>query len=157
MGLLDTLPPEAYGLSYDPESGHFTRNGRRAGYINRSLGYVLISVRNKPEYAHRLAFLFMTGRFPDGVDHINGDRSDNRWSNLREATQSQNMRNSRKRVDNNSGYKGVCYFKRTGKWLAYINVDRKRVHLGYHATAEAAHSAYNAASEKLHGQFGRAA
>ena len=158
MGLLtDALPPEAYGLKYDPDTGHFTRNGRRAGYVNRALGYVLISVGNKPVYAHRLAFAIMAGRSPAEVDHVNGDKSDNRWSNLREASHQENMCNSRKRADNASGFKGVCFFKRTRKWIAYINAGGKRLHLGYFPTAELAHEAYKAASRKHHGEFGRVA
>ena len=89
------------------------------------------------------------------VDHINGNGLDNRKENLRLATQSQNQHNARRRVDNPSGYKGVRAYKDTGKYQARITCSGKQYHLGYFETAIEAHNAYCAASEKLHGKFGR--
>jgi hypothetical protein len=94
---------------------------------------------------------------PDGlkIDHIDSDGLNNRRANLREATTSQNNHNQRIRGDNTSGFKGVSWDKRCGKWRADIRLDGKNRFLGYHATLEAAAEAYAAASADLHGQFGR--
>ena len=90
------------------------------------------------------------------VDHQNGDGRDNRRTNLRVATATQNAQNACKRKDNTSGFKGVGFNKAIGKWASYINVDGKRLHLGYHPEPEQAHAAYLKASAALHGEFGRA-
>lgn len=94
---------------------------------------------------------------PDGkfVDHIDGDGLNNRRSNLREATGAQNSRNSRLRRNNVSGFKGVSWIKRPGKWSAQIMVDGKQSHLGFFSDPKEAHAAYVRASEALHGEFGR--
>lgn len=93
----------------------------------------------------------------DIVDHKNGDRRDNRKTNLRIATAAQNAQNAARRNDNSSGFKGVSMHKTSGKWWAYINVAGKRKSLGYYVKPEDAHSAYSKASAELHGEFGRAA
>lgn len=89
------------------------------------------------------------------TDHIDGNGLNNRRSNLRSATKSQNMHNARVRKDNSSGYKGVNWNKRKAKWEARIRLNGKHHRLGYHATPEAAHKAYCAASKALHGEFSR--
>jgi HNH endonuclease len=151
-------------LSYDPETGIFTRvkqtsNRIRVGDIAGSLnntGYLLIRVDGIKYSAHRLAFLFMLGRWPDAeVDHINLIRSDNRWSNLREATHAENKRNSWVSRRNTSGFKGVN--KRGNRWYARIRADGDQIHLGYFATPKEAHAAYCRAAAKYHGKFARVA
>lgn len=87
------------------------------------------------------------------ADHINGDTLDNRRSNLRIATQSQNNMNGKRRKDNTTGYKGVS--KRGNKWRAYIQVGYKQFHLGYFETEELAHRARCEAANELHGEFKR--
>lgn len=89
------------------------------------------------------------------VDHIDGDGLNNRRSNLRCATKSQNQRNSRRNCLNTSGFKGVHWYESKRRWQAQIMLNKKQHHLGYFKTAEEAHSAYVAASERLHGEFGR--
>lgn len=89
------------------------------------------------------------------VDHINGNGLDNRRENLRVCTLTQNMQNAPLRKDSTSGYKGVHWFERRGKWVAYINFQGKRVHLGYHDKKEDAAGAYNEAAKKYHGEFAR--
>jgi hypothetical protein len=91
------------------------------------------------------------------IDHINGDTLDNRRSNLRACTNSQNSRNSRKLATKktSSKYKGVCLPKRSKKWLAYITVDRRRINLGSFTTEVEAAKAYNEAAVKLFGEFAR--
>ena len=149
-------------LSYDPETGIFTwlkavsksvRVGSIAGSFDKK-GYIRIGLLRRRYSAHRLAFLYMTGSFPpNDTDHINGVRNDNRWINLRQATNSENQRNQGKPITNTSGYKGVSWNKRAKKWLAKIKHMNHDIHLGYFDSPEAAHQAYIEAAEKLHGDF----
>lgn len=88
------------------------------------------------------------------VDHVDHDGLNNRRSNLRICTRSENLQNQRKRLDNASGFKGVNFYKRTGRWRAYIMKDRKSQHLGYFDTPEEAYAKYCAASQELHGEYG---
>jgi len=91
------------------------------------------------------------------TDHINGDGLDNRRVNLRIATTSQNQMNRGAPATNTSGFKGVAWYERDKKWRAQITNNGSRWWLGDFDTPEAAHSAYVAASELLHGEFARAA
>jgi hypothetical protein len=91
------------------------------------------------------------------VDHINGDGLDNRRSNLRLATPSQNMYNQRPTSKNTSGFKGVSWENRHGKWRAQIAYKGNQRHLGYYSISEAAYQAYVDASSSLHGEFSRIA
>lgn len=94
---------------------------------------------------------------PDGmfVDHINGDTLDNRKSNLRICTHKENLRNQRTPKNNNSGFKGVMWYKRISKWRAYIRVDKVQFHLGYFETKEDAALAYNISAIKHFGQYAK--
>lgn len=148
-------------LRYDPETGAFirlvTRGGSRAGNavgcIN-ALGYSVIMVDYKLHAAHRLAWLYMTGDWPPHeIDHADMDRSNNRWSNLRSATKSQNMSNTGVPAHNTSGYKGVI--RHGERWIARIKKNRKVHHLGIHNSPEEAHNAYLRAASALHGEFAR--
>lgn len=156
-------------LRYDPETGKIywaedrhtgkgrciAKAGDEAGY-NNALGYLYLSVNNVKFVGHRVAWALYTGKWPEHeIDHVNCDPSDNRISNLREATRRENLRNMRKPSHNTSGFKGVCFDKSRGKWLAYIKVDGNRKQLGRYPTKELAHEAYKAAAEKLHGEFAR--
>lgn len=89
------------------------------------------------------------------VDHINGNGLDNRRANLRPATPSQNTANARMPSDNTSGFKGVGWFARTGRWRAYITYQGRQKHLGYFDIAEEAALAYDAAARELFGEFAR--
>ena len=146
-------------LDYNPDTGAFTwRNGRSnmaTGAVagtNHNQGYVQVSVGDKLYLAHRLAFLWMTGEWPAyQVDHINGDRADNRWINLRNATNQENAHNHGELPRHNtSGFLGVSYYKRDGSWQGRIQVDGRKRHLGYFATPELAHAAYLKAKHELH-------
>lgn len=151
-------------LSYDPETGSFiwklqagTRGvkGSAAGSMS-SHGYLVIQLDRRTYKAHRLAWLYMTDEWPvDEIDHADLDRANNRWRNLREATQPQNMANRGALPTNTSGFKGVCWHKATGKWTAQIRIRPHRQHLGLFDTAQEAHAAYVAAAEKYHGEFRR--
>ena len=104
--------------------------------------------------ATHIAFVLVTGRWPDKfIDHIDGDGENNKWSNLREAERWQNMANQRLNIKNSSGYKGVHMSH--GKWQARIQVQGKRMHLGYFATKEEASGAYIAAAKAYFGEFFR--
>lgn len=150
-------------LSYDPVVGVFTRkNGFRsgsvAGCLNKKNGYVVISIKNKLYYAHRLAWIYVHG---DGhiedIDHINRTKSDNRIENLRAATRQQNQGNRCVRRDSYSQLKGVRLHKKSGRWFSSIVVNRKVISLGYYDQREAAHAAYVVAAKKHFGEFARAA
>ena len=96
----------------------------------------------------------MTGKWPENdIDHINVARGDNRFSNLREATRSENLRNRGAQKNNTSGFKGVSWQKSSRKWDARINIHGKVVHLGYFDDPEDAYQAYCQAAKELHGEF----
>ena len=141
-------------FSYDPETGAITRRktGRVIGKVNNR-GYVQVHYRGALRVAHRLAFAIMEGREPKVLDHINRDRSDNRWCNLREVTPSQNMWNRSRQSNNTSGYKGVYWHTKAKKYRAKIKKFSVVVWLGDYDTAEAAAAAYNKAALELHGEF----
>lgn len=90
-------------------------------------------------------------------DHKDGNGLNNRRSNLRECSSSQNKRNTRRRLDNTSGYKGVHWNVRCARWQAYIKSAGIKKHLGYFDTPEEAHAAYAAAAGQVHGTFARVA
>jgi hypothetical protein len=145
-----------YLLNYDGATGEFTwrvkrrgcAQGSRAGCRMKS-GYDIIRLDNMLHLAHRLAWLHTTGSWPaHQIDHINGDRADNRISNLREATNIENAHNRRKRRNNKSGYAGVRV--ESHKWLAEIKVNYKPIRLGLFATPEEASEAYQKARKKYH-------
>ena len=152
-------------LDYNPETGNFTwkinRRGRRqagmsAGCIHPN-GYVRISIDYRLYNVQRLAWLFITGKWPDKlIDHIDGNPSNNRFTNLRECDHIQNGANRKMSSANKSGYKGVSKVKATGKWGAWIKVAGKSKNLGSHFnTPEEAYEAYKKASNQMHGEFGR--
>jgi hypothetical protein len=134
-------------------------NTRYAGTSERSPnrdGYIDIVINRRLFKAHRLAWLWMTGEWPKYlIDHINGDRSDNRFHNLREATHAENMWNLRKPSTNTSGIKGVSKFKRNGKWRARISANGTSRFLGYFDKRDDAIAAHAKAANELHGEFAR--
>lgn len=118
----------------------------------------MIGIDGTRYLAHRLAFLYMTGAWPDcDVDHINLDRADNRWGNLRQATRSQNMANGKLRSSNTSGFKGVTWVSRLSKWRAEIVKDGRKKAIGHFATPECAHAAYMAEAGRVFGEYARSA
>ena len=153
-------------FAYDSSTGLFTRKvsttnrvkvGDVAGSPNQK-GYINIMVDGRLYPAHRLAWLYEHGIWPQGqIDHINGVKADNRIANLREATNGQNMQNMRSaRADNGSGMLGVRWHERDKRWHARIMLDGKAKHLGSFGSPEEAQTAYLAAKRKLH-KFGEIA
>jgi hypothetical protein len=158
-------------LDYDPASGVFTwRRRDQLGHYARSWntryagtvagtpqhGYVQIMVNGWLYLAHRLAFLWMTGSWPQFEgDHKDGNPTNNRWSNLRDATRNQGVMNTRKRSDNTSGYKGVWFEKRRSHWVAEIEANGTKHYIGAFPTAEIAKAARDKAARRLHGAFAR--
>jgi hypothetical protein len=149
-------------LSYDANTGVFTRlkttssrakKGDVAGYTD-SHGYICIGINGKSYKAHRLAWLYHTGEMPDtnlDIDHINGIRSDNRICNLRIATRSDNLANSRLRKNNTTGYKGV--YVDGNKFRAMISNKGELIHLGMYNTCNEAYEAYCKAAKEIFGDF----
>jgi len=154
-------------LSYDPVSGVFTNRvsrcnvcaGAVAGSLSKANGYIEVGMDGKSYYAHRLAVLYMTGRWPEGyTDHKDGNRANNAWENLRECSASQNGANSRKKKPNgvaSSELKGIYFAKRDKRWVAEIKVGRKKLSLGYYDTEHEAHAAYVAAAKQTFGEYAR--
>lgn len=149
-------------LRYDPETGGFwwlvspssnVAVGDLAGSIDKGLRYRRIGVDGFQHYAHRLAFIAMTGDCPSMIDHINRDRSDNRWRNLRAAEKWQNLGNSGPSARNTSGVKGVCWHKAAGKWHAQIRANGRHFSIGLFDCIEDAANAYKSASDLLRGEF----
>ncbi len=149
-------------FDYFPETGIFIRKpkpgkrniqtGRKVGTIHED-GYEYFGVDYKIYLAHRLAWLYMTGEVPDYLDHKNGIKSDNRFKNLRLATQAQNQLNHRKTCRNKSGIKGVCWVKRYSRWVAQASLNGKYNWLGSFKTIEEAEACVRAFREIHHGEF----
>jgi hypothetical protein len=168
-------------LHYDPDTGLFTwregithwRAGLPAGtettrgtkwatHIVIGIGttsqrrYSEIGIRKNVYRAHRLAWLYVYGEWPDrDIDHINGDGTDNRIVNLRLATTAENAMNRVRRVDNTSGIKGVSWNKKSGQWLVHVGFGGRIVHGGLFDTIEEAKAAREALATRLHGDFVR--
>lgn len=146
-------------LSYNPETGKFiwqvSCRGTKAGDIAGTPGsqgrrHIIIGYARYK--AHRLAWLYVYGKWPEKlIDHINGDPTDNRIANLREATMSENMHNQRRaHKHNKTGILGVQWRPSKNKFRARIAVSGKEIHLGHFDSVEDAQNAYLDAKEKLH-------
>lgn len=150
-------------LDYEPETGRFlwrvsrgkAKPGKQAGRVHHE-GYVTIMIGGREYGAHRLAWLHAYGKWPDQViDHINGNRSDNRLENLRDVTCSANQQNRRAACSSNktSGLIGVTKSKGRSKYRAEIQVNGRSIHLGVYDTKQDAHEAYLKAKKDLHSGY----
>lgn len=145
---------------YDPETGHLLwrvkRHGQRrpeAGW-SRPSDYVQVRIDGRVYNAHRLIWKMVTGADPEEIiDHRNGTRNDNRWSNLRAATLSFNQANSGVRKHNTTGFKGVSKCRKM--WVARICFEGKQKVIGRFKTKEDAHAAYQRAATNTFGEFAR--
>lgn len=148
-------------FSYDPLTGLVTRRiararaaaGTVAGTITRS-GYLSVGVDGGEYYIHRIAWAIYFGAWPTWeIDHANRDKADNRITNLRQASRSENIANLATSRRNTSGIKGVSFHKGAGKWTAQIKFDGKQRYLGLHETKEQAAAAYQWAAIAAFGEF----
>ena len=150
-------------LRYEPDTGRLywkadrltgkgrvsVKAGSEAGCLCKTHGYVLIGINSRVYRAHRLAWLLHYGEWPDRIDHVNGDRADNRIDNLRSVTPKQNKRAYITiSAGASSKYRGVCWNKDRGKWLAQITAGRKTKYLGHFTCEQEAARAYDTAAEK---------
>lgn len=161
-------------LNYDQDTGIFTwkqradirkRNwntrfaGQEAGTVKTNKDgkqYRQIVICYRIYRAHRLAWLYVTGEWPNAeIDHRDLDGTNNRFANLRPATRGENGMNKGACRDNTSGFKGVSWHRKRALWQATIQVAGCRHHLGFFDTPEAAHAVYCEAAQRLHGEFAR--
>ncbi len=151
-----------YLLTYDEETGEFTRNFKRGGRSKGSVagtiesnGHRQMRIDGVLYLAHRLAWLYTYGEWPPyELDHINNIRDDNRLCNLRLAKPGQNAKNRKLNKNNISGFKGVSYHN-SGRWQAQIQSDKCLVYLGLYETPEEAYEAYKNAALRLHKEFAK--
>ena len=145
-------------LAYDENTGSFTwaRDwyrrpfGSSAGSKNTT-GHIQISIDSRLYLAHRLAWLYTYGNWPEGVlDHINRVKDDNRICNIRQVTSSENCQNTSIYKNNTSGHRGISWRKARGKWAASIKSNNQIHHLGFFTKLDDAKNAYIAAASKLH-------
>lgn len=147
-------------LRYNRRTGIFvwrvdqTEHSRKGDVAGRDVGgYIRININRTNYYAHRLAWLYVTGDWPDNkIDHRDGDGTNNVFKNLRDATHRVNMQNQRRaRSDNKlTGVLGVALHRKSGRFIAGISINGRRKFLGYHDTVEQASTAYLTAKRKLH-------
>lgn len=156
-----TLARLKYLLSYDPLMGEFEwmvdrgnriKPGMKAGWIN-SEGYKEIMIDSVCYKAHRLAWFFVYGEMPVMIDHINRVRSDNRISNLRTCSASQNAMNRKIQKNSKSGTPGVLWNKREEKWKVSAKIKGKRINLGTYSDKELAISAREDFCKKAYAEF----
>lgn len=149
-------------LEYDLNTGIFTwivkhpgvKTGSSAGCKLNS-GAIQIMIDGKKFAAHKLAFLYVTGMWPDEVDHINGNNSDNRWFNLRVCNHSQNLLNRKIDRRSSTGKKNVTVDPRTGKYRVVLSIDGKRKWIGSYDSLEMAELIAIESRIKYHGEYAR--
>ena len=147
-------------VHYDPETGKFTRLVRLAQRHKAgddachatANGYQRVGIDGERHLAHRLAWLYVHGTWPEHhIDHVNGDRSDNRLANLRDVPQSINLQNRRKpQADNKSGYLGVYWERGAKRWRSRVQLNGKAHEVGLFDDPAVAHAAYLTKKRALH-------
>lgn len=123
--------------------------GKAAGTLDKSTGYLCLRIFDRKVWAHRAAFALASGEWPEVIDHLNGNKSDNRFANLASGSQAQNMKNLRRYERNKSGATGVTWDKERGKWFASIKANGKTKSLGRFARFDDAVAARKAAEEEF--------
>ena len=147
-------------LSYNPDTGIFIwikkpskkmKVGSVAGTKHHK-GYIHVGYKGKIYQAHQLAWFFMYGEIPlYEIDHIDKFKDNNRIENLRlDINRENEQNNSKPRIDNTSGFRGVHWCERDKKWVAQIKINGKKIHLGSYDKPEEAHAAYLSAKKELH-------
>jgi hypothetical protein len=147
-------------LDYDQVTGVFYRKAPGRGFAvgdvagtREQNNYVRILLDGVSYRAHRLAWFYVHGYLPQRLDHKDKIRFHNWIDNLRLCTVQQNNFNKSKQSNNTTGFKGVCFHKAAGKFVANIQINRKKCYLGLFDTAEEASAAYITASQKHFGEF----
>lgn len=153
VAILDYNPATGDLVWKDRISGSTRRKGGGiAGYV-RPDGYRTIDIGKKPYFAHRVIWCMVTGDWPErDIDHKNRIRNDNRWLNLRSATESQNAANTSYRKPNKAGARGV-EITRHGRYRVRIRHQGKLISLGIYADLERAKAVYEKAARELFGEF----
>ena len=152
-------------LRYEPDTGDWIwltalskkiEIGDKAGWRNEEYGYIQLRIDTKLYLGHVLAWFYMTGEWPKGeVDHIDLNKTNDKWLNFRLITHQQNNFNKGVNINNTSGFKGVSWDKKSKKFAAYIKLDYKKMHLGYFESKIDAAQAYDRAAIKYFGAFAR--
>lgn len=127
---------------------------KQAGSVHVS-GYIVVRLQNKLYFLHRLIFLYHHGFLPKNVDHIDGNKQNNKIENLREATTQENQFNAKKSQKNTSGYKNVSFCKNSKKWFVQLRINKKNRYIGYFADIELADLVAQEARDKYHKEFAR--
>jgi len=148
-------------FNYDPLTGVVTRkvktsNSTKIGEVVGSLsavGYLHAKVDSKSYRLHRLAYFYMTGNWPNIIDHINGVKNDNRWANLRSCTQQQNTFNQKISSNNTSGFKGVSWVSKSKKWYVTVAGHKPNAHVGSFDSLEEAASVAKRVQAEVHGVY----
>jgi hypothetical protein len=139
-------------------------NGNFAGAVigcqpktlgNRAHRYTTVKIAGKSYRLHRLIYMYHHGEVPEQLDHINGDLLDNRIENLRPCKAFENASNRKRFKSNTSGFKGVSWNTRNGRWFAYADANKVRTNIGYFDTVEEAAHAAAQTRDNLHGDFAR--
>ena len=147
---------------YDPETGSWTRlissggnlAGTPAGCVHPG-GYIKLKIKGDAYMSHRLAWFYMTGEWPKNrIDHVNGLEGDNRWCNLREATNSENMLNRKMNKNNKTGVKGVSFDNQTQRWSVQVYYKKKNYKKRFDDFEVACEFA-EFLREELHGEYAR--
>jgi hypothetical protein len=150
-----------YVLSaFDYQDGNLIRKigrvneiGQVAGCLHKGKGYIHVKIKAKCFKAHRLIFLYHHGYLPECVDHIDGDKTNNKIENLRAATKEENCRNQKIRSTNKSGYKGVKWVEHCKKWQVEVCKNYKQLRFGMYEDLELAGLVAIEATELIHGRF----
>ena len=135
------------------KTGRVNEIGQIAGCFHKGKGYIHVKIKAKAFKAHRLVFLYHHGYLPECVDHIDGDKTNNRIENLRAATKEENCHNQKIRSTNKSGYKGVKWVEHCKKWQVEVCKNYKQLRFGMYEDLELAGLVAIEATELIHGRF----
>jgi hypothetical protein len=135
------------------KTGRVNEIGQIAGCVHKGKGYIHVKIKAKAFKAHRLVFLYHHGYLPECVDHIDGDKTNNKIENLRAATKDENCRNQKIRSTNKSGYKGVKWVEHCKKWQVEVCKNYKQLRFGMYEDLELAGLVAIEATELIHGRF----